>query len=67
MRRKNIPFQDVKNLYMLSYDSGCKGVTYMRDGSRQGVLERIDDKKEKAEKASGSPGCGSGYPEADHG
>ena len=46
---KNHSVDDVKNLYMLSYDSGLKGVTYMRDGSRQGVLERIDDKKEKAQ------------------
>ncbi len=46
---KNHSVDDVKNLYMLSYDSGLKGVTYMRDGSRQGVLERIDDKKDKAE------------------
>ncbi len=46
---------DVKNLYMLSYDAGLKGVTYMRDGSRQGVLERIDDKKEKAEEKPAIP------------
>jgi ribonucleoside-diphosphate reductase alpha chain len=26
---------------------GLKGITYMRDGSRQGVLERVDDKKEE--------------------
>jgi ribonucleoside-diphosphate reductase alpha chain len=46
---------DVKNLYMLSYDSGLKGVTYMRDGSRQGVFERIDDKKEKPEEKAVAP------------
>jgi ribonucleoside-diphosphate reductase alpha chain len=39
---------DVKNLYMMAYDQGLKGITYMRDGSRQGVLERIEPKKEEA-------------------
>ncbi len=39
--------EDVKRLYMLSYDSGLKGVTYMREGSRQGVLERVEPKKEE--------------------
>ncbi len=38
--------EDVKNLYMMAYDMGLKGITYMRDGSRQGVLERMDEKKE---------------------
>ncbi len=36
---------DVKDLYMAAYDMGMKGITYMRDGSRQGVLQR-EEKKE---------------------
>ena len=45
--------EDVKTLYMAAYDLGLKGVTYMRDGSREGVLSRVDDKK-KEQSASAS-------------
>lgn len=33
---------DVKKLYELAYDLGCKGIAYMREGSREGVLNRVD-------------------------
>ena len=43
--------EDVKRLYTLAYDQGCKGIAYMREGSRQGVLTRKEEpKKEEAPK-----------------
>ncbi|MGB5034853.1 MAG: adenosylcobalamin-dependent ribonucleoside-diphosphate reductase [Microgenomates group bacterium] len=35
--------EDVKRIYTLAYDLGCKGIAYMRDGSRQGVLIRKEE------------------------
>jgi len=37
--------EDVKKLYTLAYDLGLKGIAYMREGSRAGVLERKTEEK----------------------
>jgi ribonucleoside-diphosphate reductase alpha chain len=49
--------EDVKKLYTMAYDQGLKGIAYMREGSRQGVLERKKDPAEKRSRRQLSLNC----------
>ena len=44
---KDIDIETVKDIYMMGWELGCKGVTVYRDGSRSGVLISSDEKKEE--------------------
>ncbi|MHA2402823.1 MAG: adenosylcobalamin-dependent ribonucleoside-diphosphate reductase [Candidatus Kariarchaeaceae archaeon] len=43
----DIDVETVKDIYMMGWELGCKGVTVYRDGSRSGVLISADEKQEE--------------------
>ncbi len=47
---KSYTVEDVKKLYMLAYDTGCKGITFYREGSIEGAVLEDISKTNKEEK-----------------
>ncbi len=44
---KDITEETVSKIYEMGWKSGCKGITIYRDGSRDGVLNSINEKKKE--------------------
>lgn len=47
--------EQVKELYIKAYDYGCKGITYFRDGCREGVLSHLPEPGKTPEAAPAAP------------
>jgi ribonucleoside-diphosphate reductase alpha chain len=61
--------EQVQELYIKAYDYGCKGVTYFRDGCREGVLSHLEEKPKEtpnteAPAAPAAPAADAPAPEA---
>jgi ribonucleoside-diphosphate reductase alpha chain len=52
--RKDITPEEVGDIYMLAWKSGCKGITVYREGSREGIL--LTEKEAQAQKAENGNG-----------
>lgn len=46
---------DVFNIYVAAWRSGCKGITVFRDGCRRGNILGVEEKKEKVEPKPAEP------------
>lgn len=52
---ENVPEKLVGDIYMTAWESGCKGMTIYREGSRSGVLVSNEKKEEKVFKENSAP------------
>ncbi len=52
---ENVQEEMVSDIYMTAWESGCKGMTIYREGSRSGVLVSNDKKEDKIFKETSAP------------